>query len=108
MQPSDSKVVRWPSTTARTRESKGTPPRSLNQATRTPLKLRPIGRAKISPGSLIESGARESDPAMVLSESARSATLRPRQPDVESVDHASGALGLGTRPIDGLKPTMLQ
>src|SRR6202140_1271224 len=108
MQPRDSNVFRCASTTVRTRGSKGTPPRSLNQATRTPLKLRSSGRAKRSPGSLIESGARESGPAIVLSTNARSATDRPRHPEVLNVDHANAALGFGTRPMEGRKPTTLQ
>src|SRR5437899_12652386 len=108
MHPRDSNVLRCASTTLRTRPSKGTPPRSLNQATRTPLKLRSSGRAKRSPGSLMESGARESGPAIVLSTKARSATERPRHPEVLSVDHANAAFGFGTRPIDGRKPTTLQ
>src|ERR1700751_3120456 len=92
----------------RTRGSNGTPPRSLNHATRTPLKLRPSGRAKCSPGSLIESGARESGPAIELSTNARSATERARHPDVLNVDHANAPFGLGTRPMEGRKPTTLQ
>src|SRR5258705_10347460 len=108
MHPRDSNVLRCPSTTARTRGSNGTPPRSLNQATRTPLKLRSSGRANRSPGSFIESGARESGPAIVLNARARSATDRPRHPDVLSVNHANPAFGLGTRPIEGRKPTTLQ
>src|ERR1700722_16664771 len=108
MQPRDSNVARCASTTVRTRGSKGTPPRSLNQATRTPLKLRSCGRAKRSPGSLIESGARESGPAIVLRTRVRSATERPRHPEVVRVDHANDALGLGTRPMEGRKPTTLQ
>src|SRR5579862_7259570 len=108
MHPSDSNVLRCPSTTVRTRASKGTPPRLRNHATRTPLKLRSSGRAKCSPGSLIESGARESGPAIVLSANARSATERPRQPDVLSVDHAKDDFGFGTRPTEGRKPTTLQ
>src|ERR1700730_8715144 len=108
MHPSDSNVLRCPSTTVRTRGSKGTPPRFLNQATRTPLKLRSSGRAKRSPGSLIDSGARESGPAIVLSTKARSATERPRHPEVLRVDHANAAFGFGTRPIEGRKPTTLQ
>src|SRR3954466_10503910 len=108
MHPSDSKVLRCASTTARTRGSKGTPPRSLNQATRTPLKLRFSGLAKFSPGSLMESGARESGPAIVLSTKARSATERPRHPEVLSVNHANAAFGFGTRPMEGRKPAMLQ
>src|SRR5215467_10167763 len=106
--PSDSNVFRCPSTTLRIRGSKGTPPRSLNHATRTALKLRSSGRAKRSPGSLIERGARESGPAIVLSAKARSATERPRHPEVLSVHHANDALGLGTRPGEGRKPTTLQ
>src|SRR5271168_1947905 len=108
MQPSDSNVARCPSTTVRTRGSKGTPPRFLNQATRTPLKLRSSGRAKSSPGSLMERGARESGPAIVLSTKARSAVERPRHPEVLRVDHANAAFGFGTRPIEGRKPTTLQ
>src|SRR6267154_3160359 len=108
MQPSDSNVARCASTTMRTRGSNGTPPRSLNHATRTPLKLRSSGRAKSSPGSLMASGALGSGPAMVLSERARSATDRPRHPLVLRVDHPKPALGLGTRPMEGRKPAMLQ
>ena len=51
----------------------GMPLRSLNHATRTPLKLRSRGRAKRLPGSLMESGVLMSGPAMVLSARARSA-----------------------------------
>src|SRR5262249_29548950 len=108
MQPRDSNVFLCPSTIARTRGSNGTPPRSLNQATRTPLKLRSSGRANRSPGWLMERGVRESGPAIVLRAKARSATERPRQPEVLSVDHANAAFGFGTRPIDGRKPTTLQ
>src|SRR5437870_5596851 len=108
MHPSDSNVVRCPSTRFRTRASKGTPLKFLNHATRTFLKLRSRGLAKRVPGSLMESGARESGPAIVLRANARSATERPRHPDVLSVDHANAAFGFGTRPIDGRKPTMLQ
>src|SRR5437763_10729788 len=108
MHPSDSNVLQCPSTLVRTRGSKGAPPRSLNQATRTPLSLRSSGRAKRSPGSSIESGARESGPAMALSTRARSATERPRHPEVLSVNHPNAALGFGTRPIEGRKPTTLQ
>src|SRR5579863_8486325 len=93
---------------ARTRGSKGAPFRSLNHATRVPLKLRSRGRAKVSPGSAIESGARGSGPAIALSARARSAMERPRQPEVESVDHPKELAGSGTRPIDGRKPATLQ
>src|SRR5215510_11203473 len=98
MQPRDSNVFLCPSTTVLTPGSKGTPPRSLNQATRTPLKARSRGRAKRSPYSLMESGALESGPAIVFNANARSATERPRHPVVLSVDHANAAFGFGTRP----------
>src|SRR5262249_35020070 len=77
-------------------------------ATRTPLKLRSSGRANRSPGSLMDSGARPSGPAIVLSAKARSAMDRPRHPLVLKVSHANPAFGLGTRPIEGRKPAMLQ
>src|SRR5204862_6794548 len=108
LHPSDSNVVRCPSITVRTRASNGTPPKFLNQATRTPLKLRSSGRANRSPGSLMESGARKSGPAMVLNAKARSAAERPRHPEVLNVDHPNAAFGFGTRPIEGRKPTTLQ
>src|SRR4051812_36602736 len=108
MHPSDSKVARCPSTIARTRGSNGTPPRSLNHATRTPLKLRASGRAKIAPGSGSESGAPGSGPAIVLNTNARSAADRARHPDVLSVDHPNGAFGSGTRPTVGRNPVTLQ
>src|SRR5437899_1435423 len=65
------------------------------------------GRAR-SRHSRMESGARGSGPAIALRPKARSATERPRHPDVLKVDHANAALGLGTRPIEGRKPAMLQ
>src|SRR3954454_13776943 len=108
MHPSDSNVLRCASTTARTRGSNGTPPRSLYQATRTPPKGRLSGLARRSPGSLIERGARESGPAIVLSAKARSATERPRHPDVDSVHHANAARGSATRPGEDRTPTKLQ
>src|SRR6516162_1873429 len=103
MQPKDSNVARCASMTLRTRASKGTPPKSLKNATRTPLKLRPKGREKREPGSLMASGVSGSGPAIVLNESARSATDRPRHPDVLRVDQPKPALGLGTRPMEGRK-----
>ena len=39
---------------------------------------------------------------------ARSATERPRHPEVLKVDHPNAAFGFGTRPIDGRNPTTLQ
>src|SRR5580700_9473506 len=45
---------------------------------------------------------------MVLSAKARSATERPRHPEVLSVDHANAAFGFGTRPGEGRNPTTLQ
>src|SRR5260370_37272526 len=61
-----------------------------------------------APGSLIDRGARGSGPAIALNARARSATERPRQPEVLNVDHAKAAFGFGTRPIEGRKPTTLQ
>ena len=49
---------------------------SLNQATRTPLKLRSRLPVKREPGSVIEMGQRGSGPAITLSSSATSGTLR--------------------------------
>src|SRR5262249_43494888 len=108
MHPNDSKVARWPSRTVRTRRSKGTPPKSLNHAMRTPLKLRASGRAKIAPGSLSASGEPGSGPAIVLKTNARSSADRPRHPEELSVDHANPAFGSGTRPTVGRKPVTLQ
>ncbi len=56
----------------------------------------------------MESGARESGPAIVLRTKARSATERPRHPEVLRVDQANAAFGFGTRPMEGRKPTTLQ
>src|SRR5215469_18368230 len=56
----------------------------------------------------MESGARGSGPAMVLRTKARSATERPRHPEVLSVDQPNTAFGLGTRPTEGRNPTTLQ
>jgi len=42
----------------------------LNHATRTPLQFRSSGRANRSPGSLMDSGVRESGPVIVLSPKA--------------------------------------
>src|SRR5215467_6391498 len=75
---------------------------------RTPLKLRESGRANCDPGSLRASGERGSGPAMALRTNARSATERPRHPEVLRVDHAKAALGSGTRPTVGRKPMTLQ
>src|SRR5437867_12521596 len=46
--------------------------------------------------------------AIVLNTKARSATERPKHPEVLSVDRANPAFGFGTRPIEGRKPTTLQ
>ena len=56
----------------------------------------------------MESGDRESGPAIVLNTKARSVTERPRHPEVLNVDHANPAFGFGTRPIEGRKPATLQ
>src|SRR5208282_1253742 len=52
-------------------------------------------------------GGLMSGPAMVLSARARSALERPRHPLVQSVDQPKWLDGLGTRPMEGRKPTIL-
>ena len=53
-------------------------------------------------------GDRGSGPAIALSTSATSATLRAIGPSTLSVDHAVGAGQAGTRPGEGRSPTTLQ
>src|SRR5258707_12195493 len=84
------------------------PPRSLKNATRTPLKLRSSWPANRDPGSVIEIGLRGSGPAITLSSSATSATLRPIGPETLSVDHESPLAASGTRPGATRNPTTLQ
>src|SRR5438552_8082044 len=102
------KVSFCDSRTAVTRESIGKPPRSRLQATRTFLKLRLSGRAKIAPGSLIDAGARRSGPAIAERRKAVSSTVRPIGPSVESVCQPFTAGQAGTRPGVGRNPTTLQ
>src|SRR5579862_5223521 len=90
------------------RLSKGMPPRSLNQATRAPLKLRSRLPAKGAPGSLIEMGQRGSAPASTLNKSAASATFRAIGPVTPIVDQAFPTAAVGTRPGATRKPTTLQ
>src|ERR1700733_6338165 len=109
MQPSDSNVLRCAFTALRMRESKvAAPPRSLNQATRVPLRLRSRLPAKREPGSLIEMGQRASGPAITLNSRAVSATLRAIGPVTLRVDQALPRAGDATRPGDVLNPTTLQ
>src|ERR1700733_6169208 len=108
MHPRLSKTLRWAFTRLRTCGSNGMPPMSLNQATRTPLKLRSRFPAKREPGSLIEIGQRGSGPAITLNSRAVSATLRAIGPVTLRVDHAFPCAGDATRPGDVLNPTTLQ
>ena len=107
-QPRFSKTFRCGSSAAVTRRSIGRPPRSRLQATRTPRTSRASGRRKPSPGSAIAIGERASGPAMALSISAASATVRAIGPCTLSVDHASSRGHTGTRPGEVRKPTILQ
>src|SRR2546425_363670 len=107
-QPSASKVARCASSTVVTRRSTGSPPRSRLQATRTPLKSRPRGPRKRSPGSAMAIGERGSGPAIVLSIRATSATVRAMGPGTCSVDHGVSVGHGGTRPGAPRRPTTLQ
>src|SRR5262245_16190885 len=82
------------------------PPRFRHQAMRFPLTLPSSRAANRAPSSSIDSGSRGSGPAIALSKSAASVTLRPIGPDTDSGDHAP--LPRDTRPADGRNPTTLQ
>src|ERR1700676_3219530 len=108
MQPRLSNALRCALTAERILKSKGMPPRSLNQATRTPLKLRSRFPAKREPGSVMEMGQRESGPAITLNNSAASATVLAIGPATPNVDHAFPMAEFGTRPGAVRKPITLQ
>src|SRR5258706_5324531 len=108
MQPRFSNTLRCAFTAWRIRGSNGMPPRFLNHATRTPLKLRSRLPANRAPGSVMEMGQRGSGPAMTLKRSAASATVRPIGPETPSVDHALPRAAAGTRPGAVRKPTTEQ
>ena len=107
-QPSAAKVGRCDSSTAATRASTGSPPRSALQAMRTPLKSRASGRAYRLPGSAIAIGLRASRPAITLNISAQSSTVRAIGPCTPSVLQPVFAGQIGTRPGEVRRPTMLQ
>src|SRR4029079_12419137 len=98
-------AFRFALTTREISDSKGMPPRSLNQATRTPLKLRPSGARNRAPSSAIDSGSAAYGPTIVLRNSATSATVRAIGPAVDNGDHEPSSSV--TRPGEGRKPTML-
>src|SRR5579863_7701783 len=108
MQPRFSNALRCASTAARILESKGRPPRSLNHATRTPLKLRSGFPAKREPGSVIEIGQRGSGPAITLNSSAASPTVLAIGPATPNVAQAFPTAECGTRPGAVRKPITLQ
>src|ERR1700730_6342030 len=108
MQPRFSNVLRCAFTESRILESNGMPPRSLNQATRTPLKLRSRFPAKREPGSVMEMGQRGSGPAITLNNSAASATVLAIGHATPKVDHAFPTAEFGTRPGAVRKPITLQ
>ena len=91
-----------------TRRSIGSPPRSRLQATRTPLKSRPSSPRKRSPDSAIATGERRSGPAITLSISAASATVRAIGPGTCRVPHGASVGHGGTRPTAPRSPTTLQ
>src|SRR5262245_52954116 len=109
MHPSDSNTARCSFTTRPTTASNGTPPRSVHHATRTPSTSRSsLPAANRSPASPSAIGDRASGPAIALSNSATSATLRAIGPSTLSGDHDRRAGQVGTRPGDGRNPTTEQ
>src|SRR5580700_9821419 len=84
------------------------PPMSLNQATRTPLKLRSRLPVKREPDSQIEMGQRGSGPAITLSSKATSGTLRAMGPETAMVDQESPPAACATRPGAVRNPTTPQ
>ena len=91
---------------SRVLRSTGSPPKSLLQATRTPLKSRSNGCANGSPDSESLIGALGSGPAKTLSSKA---ALPPFLPGDLHRKLFHGALEgqLGTLPSEGLNPTTL-
>src|SRR5262249_32193131 len=71
-------------------------------------KLRSSFCVNREPGSWIAIGERASGPAITLSSSATSATLRAMGPETLSVLHASPLGATGTRPGAGRNPTTPQ
>ncbi len=97
------------STTAATSWSTSiVPPRSGLSATRSPGSVPLTGGAKFAPGSASASGTRASGPAMTLSNSATSPTVRPIGPPTEVVSHWFSLGHSGTLPRLGRRPTTPQ
>src|SRR6478735_5278003 len=84
------------------------PPRSADQATRSPCSDPESGGSNEEPGSPSASGARASGPAMTERSRARSPTLRAIGPPTEVVSHWFGLGHSGTRPNEGRSPTTPQ
>src|SRR6266852_7334951 len=108
MHPRFSNTLRCLLTASKIRESNGTPPRFLNQATRAPLQLRSKFPEKRAPGSVMEMGQRGSGPAMTLNRSATSETVRAIGPETLIVDQALPMAACATRPGATRKPTTPQ
>src|SRR5579872_5142499 len=108
MHPRSSKTLRCALTRLVTWGSNGIPPKFLYQATRTPLKSRFKLPVKRPPGSDMEMGHLESGPAITLSKSARSETVRASGPWTEMVNQALPCACRGTRPGAVRNPTTLQ
>ena len=108
VQPSASNTPRCFSMVDVTLGSKGRPPMSMLHAIRVPGKSRSKVSLKISPGWVLAAGDRGSGPAMALSMSAASCTVRAMGPCTDRYDHGELFGHVGTLPSDGRKPTMLQ
>src|SRR5690242_13736832 len=102
-QPRSEKTRRFALTTRVISGSNGMPPIEVNQATRAPVKFRASGARKLAPSSSSASGSGAYGPAIALSSSATSATVRAIGPCVDSGDQDPSSSG--TRPGDGRKPT---
>ena len=75
---------------------------------RTPLKSRPSSPRKQSPDWAIATGERGSGPAITLSISATSDTVRAIGPGTCKVPHGASVGQGGTRPTAPRRPTTLQ
>ncbi len=107
MQPRASKVARCASSTARTRASSGSPPRSGAQATRSPRRSRARSPRRSAGSDRSQPGSRGSGPAITPSRKATSATERAIGPFTPKPSRGNGSGAVGTRPTDGRSATTL-
>src|SRR5580765_8105469 len=106
-QPRASNVLRWADSTARTRASSGSPPRSGHQATRVPRKLRLRGPRNAAGSDGMHAGSRGSGPAITLSSHAVSDTVLAMGPLTEKPTNGNAVGAVGTSPTVGRNPTTL-